>query len=160
MIAVRVRHWQKLSWNCHLCTCSLKSLNQHLYSQQLQPLYHDPYQSLPIWDILWFYDHLCPIIEYPLPSGLTCQYGGWITFTLSGWMYSMTLKFENEYINVSAIPWSLTGIIQHQLFKKNKIKRSPQKIMLSFPKSISIQVAYVPLLLLQWKKPSQKSKTI
>lgn len=73
-------------------------------------------------------------------------------------MYSMILKLKNEYINVSAIPQSLKEIIQHQLLKKNKIKTSPLKIMLSFPKFISIQVAYVLFLLLQQKKPFQNQK--
>lgn len=89
MITVRVRHWQSLSWNWLLCPCSLHSLNQHLFFQQLQPWHHGPYRSLPTWHILWFYDHLCPIHRLLV---LRCPYSGWITLTFSGctpWLSSL-----------------------------------------------------------------------
>lgn len=76
MFLVRIRLQQSLSWNWLLHPCSLHSLNQHLFSQQLQPVSHDSYRSLPTWDTPGFYDHLCPIL---LVLQATCD---WVTSTL------------------------------------------------------------------------------
>lgn len=127
MVAERVWHWQSLSWNGLLCPCSLHSLNQHLFSQQLQPWHRDPYQSLPTSYsmILW------SSMPYPLPSGLTCPM---VAGQLSSFQDILhdSPRFENECINESAIPKPPNETIQHQLFKTLQSKNKPRKYCVDF----------------------------